>query len=83
MSISKKRAKAIKSIKDKDIDYSDIPELSESFLKKANLEMPKTKTAISLRLDTDILEWFKSQGEKYQTKMNAVLKAFKTAHKQH
>lgn len=43
--------------------------------------MPKTKTAISFRLDTDILEWFKSQGEKYQTKMNAVLKAFMNAHR--
>ena len=81
MSISKKRAKTIKSIKDKDIDYSDIPELSESFFKSANLEIPRTKTAISFRVDSDVLEWFKSQGEKYQTKMNAVLKAFKNAHK--
>ena len=83
MSISKKRAKEIKSIRDEDIDYSDIPELSESFFKKADLEMPRTKTAISFRLDTNILEWFKSQGEKYQTKMNAVLKAFMNAHRQH
>ena len=45
MSISKKRAKAIKSIRDENIDYTDIPELSESFFKKANLELPKTKTA--------------------------------------
>ena len=83
MSISKKRAKAIKSIKDKDIDYSDIPELSESFFKSASIEIPRTKTAISFRIDSDVLEWFKSQGEKYQTKMNAVLKAFKNVHKQH
>ena len=83
MSISKKRAKAIKSIKDKDIDYSDIPELSESFFKSASIEIPRTKTAISFRIDSDVLEWFKSQGEKYQTKMTAVLKAFKTAYKQH
>ncbi len=83
MSISKKRAKEIKSIKDEDIDYSDIPELSKSFFKKADLEMPKTKTAISLRIDTDVLEWFKSQGDKYQTKINAILKAFVNARKQH
>ena len=83
MSISKKRAKAIKSIRDENIDYSDIPELSESFFKSASIEIPRTKTAISFRIDSDVLEWFKSQGEKYQTKMNAVLKAFKTAHKQH
>jgi len=77
----KKRTKAIKSIRDENIDYTDIPELSESFFKKANLELPKTKTAISLRIDSDVLEWFKSQGEKYQTKMNAVLKAFINARK--
>lgn len=83
MSISKKRAKAIKSIRDEDIDYSDISELSESFFKKAKLEMPKTKTAISLRIDSDVLEWFRSQGDKYQTKINAILKAFVNARKQH
>ena len=37
------------------------------------------KTSISLRVDTDVLEWFKSQGEGYQTRMNAVLRAFRDA----
>lgn len=35
------------------------------------------KAAISLRLDVDVLEWFKAQGPGYQTRMNAVLRAFK------
>ncbi|MFO1283065.1 MAG: BrnA antitoxin family protein [Burkholderiales bacterium] len=35
------------------------------------------KTAISLRLDSDVLSWFKSQGPGYQTRINAVLRAFK------
>ena len=37
------------------------------------------KTSISLRVDADILEWFKAQGPGYQTKINAVLRAFKDA----
>ena len=34
-----------------------------------------TKTEIHIRIDTDVLEWYKSQGKGYQTKMNAVLRA--------
>jgi uncharacterized protein (DUF4415 family) len=37
------------------------------------------KAAISLRLDADVLEWFRSQGPGYQTRINAVLRAYKDA----
>ena len=37
------------------------------------------KTAIALRIDNDVLEWFKSKGPGYQTRMNAVLRAFRDA----
>jgi uncharacterized protein (DUF4415 family) len=37
------------------------------------------KTSISLRLDADVLEWLKSQGPGYQTRINAILRAFKDA----
>jgi uncharacterized protein (DUF4415 family) len=37
------------------------------------------KTSISLRVDANVLEWFKAQGPGYQTRINAVLKAFKDA----
>lgn len=37
------------------------------------------KASISLRLDQDVLEWFKRQGPGYQTRMNAVLRAFRDA----
>ena len=35
-----------------------------------------TKTEIHIRVDTDVLEWYKSQGKGYQTRMNAVLRAY-------
>ena len=37
------------------------------------------KASIALRVDADVLEWFRSQGPGYQTRMNAVLRAFKEA----
>jgi len=37
------------------------------------------KVSIALRVDHDVLEWFKSQGPGYQTRMNAVLRAFRDA----
>ncbi|MDI6854333.1 MAG: BrnA antitoxin family protein [Deltaproteobacteria bacterium] len=43
----------------------------------ATAALPQAKVCI--RLDQDILEWFKSQGKGYQTKINAVLRAFKEA----
>ena len=38
-----------------------------------------SKTSISLRVDADVLDWFKAQGRGYQTRINAVLRAFKDA----
>lgn len=43
---------------------------------RVGLKLVPAKTAISLRVDQEVLDWFKSQGEGYQTRMNAVLKAF-------
>jgi uncharacterized protein (DUF4415 family) len=62
---------------DEDIDFSDIPELSEAFFQNAVLRLPRPKAKVCIRLDQDILAWFKSQGKGYQTKINAVLRAFK------
>ena len=66
---------------DKEIDYSDIPETDENFWKNAKLVMPANKSRISIRLDQEVLEWFKSLGKGYQTKINAVLKSYMDAHR--
>jgi uncharacterized protein (DUF4415 family) len=44
------------------------------------LPVPSRKTQIALRIDDDVLAWFKAQGAGYQTRMNAVLRAFRDAH---
>ena len=44
---------------------------------RQGLKPVSSKTSISLRVDADVLEWFKAQGRGYQTRINAVLRAFK------
>ena len=46
---------------------------------RRGLKPVPTKASISLRVDQDVLEWFKDQGPGYQTKINAVLRAFRDA----
>jgi uncharacterized protein (DUF4415 family) len=76
MTISKKRLQAIEAIRDEEIDYSDIPELDEQFWAKAELRLPENKDRVTIRLDHDILEWLKTQGKGYQTRINAILRQY-------
>ena len=46
---------------------------------RRGLEPVKAKTSVSLRIDADVLEWFKAQGRGYQTRINLILRAFKDA----
>jgi uncharacterized protein (DUF4415 family) len=76
MSISKKRLKEIEAIPDSKIDYSDIPELGAEFWAKATLHMPEPKQGVYLRIDPEVLRWFRKNGRGYQTRMNAVLRSY-------
>ena len=65
------------------IDYSDTPELSDEWFLRAAREgqsaTPPAKKPISIKLDEDVLDYFKSQGSRYQTRINAVLRAYMQA----
>jgi len=63
------------------IDTSDIPELDEDFFREAKLRMPKGKQLVSLRVDSDVLDWFRRQGKGYQTRINAILRAYVQGHR--
>ena len=52
----------------------DAQPTDEAFWKDAKVVIPQSKHAISLRVDSDVLAWFKSQGRGYQTRINAVLR---------
>ena len=73
----------LRQIKDEDVDVSDIPPLDDAFFKNATLRMPENKRAVSVRLDADVLDWFKHQGRGYQTRINAVLRLYMQAKKAH
>jgi uncharacterized protein (DUF4415 family) len=70
----------LQKMTDRDIDYSDIPAADSAFWQEAQVVMPPAKTHLSLRLDEDILAWFKRQGAGYQTRINAVLRSYVHAH---
>ena len=78
---SKTDWKRVDAMSDEDIDYSDNPELDEKFWKAATLVIPKKKERLSMRIDSDVLAWFKSKGKGYQTTINTVLKSYVEAQK--
>lgn len=65
-------------------DYEPTPadapevEIDEDFWRQARVVMPgeEPKTPVTIRLDADVLAWFKAQGRGYQTRINAVLRSF-------
>jgi uncharacterized protein (DUF4415 family) len=58
----------------------DNPPTTAAFWKGAKIVWPEAKQLTSLRLDPEVLAWFKAQGKGYQTRMNAVLRAYMKAH---
>lgn len=78
----RKRLDAVAAMPDNQIDYSDAPSLSHAVWAKA-VEMPHKKQQVTLRIDADILEFFKHSGNRYQTRINAVLRSYVEAHKTH
>ena len=54
----------------------DLANLPADFWEGATLVMPVAKEAISLRVDEDVLHWFRNLGPRYQTRMNAVLRSY-------
>jgi uncharacterized protein (DUF4415 family) len=68
--------KELAELPDGSIDYSEIPELDEEFWTNACLVMPESKERITLRVDKEVVEFFRRGGQGYQTRMNAVLRAY-------
>lgn len=77
--------KRLKAMKDNDINLSDSPELSPEMFARAlvrrGLKPVARKAQITLRLDQDVLDWFRKQGKGYQTQINSLLRAYMEAHK--
>lgn len=79
----KARLDAVAAMPDERIDYSDAPGLPEAIWMKSASELPGTKQQITLRLDAEVLEFFRHTGKRYQSRINAVLRSYVEAHKGH
>ena len=71
----------VKKLTDEEIERAiaedpDAGTLPENWPEGVEIGMPKAKERITVRLDADVLDWFKGQGKGYQTRINAVLKAY-------
>ena len=81
---SKTDWKRVDATKDEDIDFSDNPEWTPEMFAKAvkhiGFKPIPPKQQITLRLDADVLEWFRTRGAGYQTQINALLRAYMNEH---
>ena len=75
----------VDAMKNRDIDLSETPEITAEMFARAvvrkGLKPVVRKEQLTLRIDSDVLEWFKKQGQGYQTRINALLRAYMEAHK--
>ncbi len=84
---SKSDWKRVDEMKDKNIQFDadsprTTPEDWADALVHTGVKLPVKKTQIALRVDDEVLRWFREQGPGYQTRINAILKAYKAAHEQ-
>ena len=82
--VSKTDWKRVRAMTDKDIIFTpehpeaDVRHIVRGIVRRGLKPVPP-KASIALRVDADVLEWFKAQGPGYQTRINAVLRAFRDA----
>ncbi len=76
----------VDALRDEDIDLSDCPEITPEMFARAVLRRGGKPVArqekLAVNLDADIVAWFKTQGEGYQQRINAILRAYKRARQQ-
>ncbi len=71
---------ALDEMSDEDVDYTDVPEIDAEFFKTADVVPTPGKKQVTVRIDRDVLDWMKSHGKGYQTRINAILRAYYEAH---
>ncbi|EDW3742162.1 BrnA antitoxin family protein [Salmonella enterica] len=76
----KAQLEALAAMPDELIDYSDAPYKPDAVWMKAG-KFPEPKKQVTLRLDADVLDYFRHAGNRYQTHINAVLRSYVEAHK--
>jgi uncharacterized protein (DUF4415 family) len=77
----KARLDAVATMPDEQIDYKDAPYLPNAAWTKVAAELPHNKQQITLRIDAEVLDFFRHTGARYQSRINAVLRSYVEAHK--
>ena len=76
----------LRDMRDEDIDTSDCPEVTPEMFARAvarrGMKPVEVKKQVTLRLDADVLSWFKAQGPGYQTRINELLREYVRAHRE-
>jgi uncharacterized protein (DUF4415 family) len=70
-----------KAMPDEDIDLSDMPERTTGWRRVSELVPAENKQQITLRLDADLIAFFRATGRRYQSRINAALREYVTAQK--
>ncbi len=79
--LSEEELAQLEALKTRAIDLSDMPESpADAEWTRFVPETKRTKQLVSLRLDPDVLEYFRHAGLRYQTKINQVLRTYMQAH---
>ena len=71
----------VDAMTDEMIDTSDTPPLSNKFFANATWRIPRPSVPVTVRVEPDILEWFKAQGDAHDRLMTAALRIYAEAHK--
>jgi uncharacterized protein (DUF4415 family) len=69
----------VDALTDDSIDTSDIPPLTEPYFARAKLRLPRHLVAVTVHVDSEVLAWFKAQGEDYEQRINAALRIYAEA----
>jgi len=81
----RRQLEAIDNLPDDQIDFSDIPEMTESDWNRGpvyvGLHYRPGKKSVTIRLDKDMVAWYKKHGKGWQTKMNWVLRLYFASHR--
>ena len=72
----------IAATKDEDIDFSDIPELDDTFWREAKLVKPDLTEQVTMRIKRSVLDYFRAPGKGYQTRINRVLESYVRAQRE-
>jgi uncharacterized protein (DUF4415 family) len=80
--MTEEQLQALRDLHDEDIDLSDIPDQigKTGWRRVSELVSEENKQQITLRLDAEVLAFFKSTGKRYQSRINAALREYMNSH---